>query len=536
MDLTIPLIAGIAALGYNFNLKRQKENSSKLNNKILAHEKPNSKTIFNSTYVNEAQLKMNEQAFLQTLKANNPLVTNTIDPVLFDYSCSGNNNESCNNLNNFTEEQKMLDGPLFNQKNDYLSSHLLVENYTNGQISDLTGLPMELTHQNMVPYTTIKGDYRSFDNTDYNTIRMEQLTGNVKPPSKDKGVEPIFQPHIDRSPYKQTYTQQVDHSRFDTSTKISGVTSVEQTTVGKIPQQMIRIDPKNVDQLRSKIKPKMTYKGNINPGKGFTQSMTDIGEYDFKSRGKQVYDSSKELTGYSFKNKQTELRPEQILKQNSGSIPEDSFGIAGIGNLASYLSISNWFNAFSVQKKDSIDTGNSKNEMRNLRINVGNIEQQNNNLDNTYIRTQERDTTIQNRYIGLPSALTKYGFTEKNNTLDEPKITNKEMNLFAYQGNKVNPINQPTNYDSLQSNVKGTNKVVPLEHFANGKLATTVSTNEIGKIGMSNRFNSQSHSGYKGYMGNQLQLQNSGKYALQTKDKSQDLSSRSLTHFNLATL
>lgn len=537
MDLTLPILVGVAALGYNFNLKKNKNknNISKLNDNVLAHEKSNSKHIFNSNMINESQVKMNDQSVLQTLKSEKPLITNTINPVLFDYSCSSENNDSCGNLNNYSEEKKMLNGPLFNTNSDYLSEHVLVENYTDGQISDLTGLPMDLTHENMVPYTTLKGDYRVLDQNEYNSNRMHQLSGDVRPLSKDKDVTPIYQPHVDRSPYKMTYTQMIDQARFDTSTKISGVTSVEQTTVGKIPQQMIRIEPKNVDQLRSKIKPKMTYKGNINPGKGFTQAMTDIGEYDFKSRGKKVYNADTQLSGYSFKNKKGDIRPEQVLKNNKTDMPENSYGIAGIGNFASYLNVSDWFNSFSTQKKDSIHTNDSKNGMRNLKIPKGNIEQQNNNLDNTYLRTQERDTTIQNNYIGLPSALSKFGFTNKNDTLDTPKITNKEMNLLEYQGNKVYPINAPIDRESTFNN-KGTNKVVPLQHFSNGKLATSGTTSDIGVFQLSNRMESVSHSGYKSFMGNQLDIKNIGQYSFNSSGKSQDMSSRNTTHHTLSPL
>ena len=485
MDLSIPILVSLGALGYTLN---NKSNKSHLNNKMLGREKPSSKHTFNSNFVNEAKLKELETATLHYKKSHKPGITNVVNSSVYPLDCTFNSEKDaqankdkgiCNDpYDIYPESEKLLNGPMFNKNLDYLYDHILIENY-NGPISNISGLPMELTHNNMMPNTTIKGDYRGYENTGARQTRLEEITGNTYKPVKN--TKPFAQPHNDRSPYKGSFTQMVDRARYDTSKFISNVVPFEQVTVGKIPQQMIRVKEKNVDDLRSKINPKQVHFGRTNHAKGNPLPMNDIGKYEIKSRGIKEYklginNSVPTSTFYKKGYNTNEFTTFQDPKKCS--MEELNMGNPN-KNTGSYFGISELWNAITGIKKDAVESDIAHNSIRNAKMNQYDQTHNENNLNNTYLKDQERDTTIINKYTSIAGKPT-FGFSNHSRDPSQVKTTNKEMNLQSYFGISEAPINAPLLYDS-QKNITNMSEKPLFENYTpNGLMATLPEKSQIG--------------------------------------------------------
>jgi hypothetical protein len=479
MDLSIPILISLGALGYTLNTKK---NETHLNNKMLGREKPSSKHTFNSNFVNEAKLKDLEVATLQHKKSRKPGITNVINSSVYPLDCSfdSETNRSggiCNDL--FPEEsEKLLNGPMFNKDLDYLYDHIPIENY-DGPISNMSGLPMELTHNNMMPNTTIKGDYRVYDNVEARQTRLEEITGNTYKP--EKNIKPFAQPHVDRSPYKQSFTQVVDKSRFDVSKFISNVVPFKQITVGKIPQQMIRIKEKNVDQLRSKVNPKQVHYGRTNHAKGHALPMNEIGKYDRKSRGVKDYKlgiNNSMPTSAFYKKGYNTNEFTKFQEPKKTAVNEVNIGNPN-KNTGSYFGISELWNAITGIKKDSVESNMSNNSIRNAKMNTFTQTHNENNLNHTYLKEQERDTTIINKYTGI-AAKQDFGFSNHVRDPSQIKTTNKEMNLQSYFGISEAPNNAPLLYDNQKSITNMSEKPLFENYTPNGLMATLPEKSQIG--------------------------------------------------------
>ncbi len=480
MDLTIPIIASLGYLGYNISSKNSsnKEANSnkknKLNDNVLGKEKPSSKHVYNSSFVKEAQLKEKELSTLNYLKSRQPAITNVINSSVYPLDCKKEGVYCNDSLDVWEEKDELLAGPLFNQALDYLNPKILVESADNVEISELSGLPMEKTHNNMMPYTTLKGDYRLNDEVGYNSSnniyqsKLYQYTGNDKT-TQPKNVELIQDIVPDRLPMKPTMTQLVDFDRYNTSKNISGVLPFSQITVGKIPQQLIQTPVKTVDELRSKNSPKITYQGRTNHAKINSLPMNDIGQdkYQIKSRSPREFElginNSSVSRQYKAGNIQSkvvdfDLKPSKTFEETLGNVGR---------SLSSYLGISDAWNAITGFKKDDIGNGDAKNSIRNARMDMYSQTFNDSVQNSTYLKSQERDSTTINKYTGNVG---KSNFAPSNRNIDptQPKITNKEMNLHEYQGISRNPTNAPMSYKSFTENAKLAEKVYKNGYFAGG--------------------------------------------------------------------
>lgn len=467
MDLTLPIIGLIGAIGYKLS-STESLKKNKLNDNFLGRELPSSKHVYNSNFVTESQLKERELSTLNYIKSYNPVRTNVIDSNVFNLDCNSERKDIkyCNDRFSTEESDALLNGPLFKQNNDYLNPKYLVENYINGPISELSGLPMELSHNNMTPYTTIKKDTQIMNNYDVFQTTLNKYTGNDKTRTP-KNTEPFFQNTPERLPNKPSYTQLVDHSRFNTGQRISGVIPVDQTTVGKIPQQLIRTPVKTVDQLRSKLNPKQIYEGRTNH-KGGPAERIEIDSFERKSRTEGMYELNFDRSSISPKIKATEA-PYSITSNYSNNkdklINENINGTPG-KNVSSYLGISENFNDITGFRKDVVDSGNSRNGTRNARMNVYSQKDIENNINNTYIKDQERDTTISNKYTG-PVGKSSFGKRQTEYDVSPAKTTNKEMNLKEYIGVTSSNVPAPMDYES-QKNFQINHKVMKENYTSNG--------------------------------------------------------------------
>lgn len=528
MDLSIPILVSLGSLGFFLN-KNKKNTENKLNDNLLGREKPSSKSTFNSNFVKESELKEKELSTLNYLKSMKPTITNVIDSNVYPLDCNDSKNYCNDSYNVYEEKEELLNGPLFNQKNDYLFSSKIEQFDENGnQISQLTGKPMEMTHNNMVPYTTIKGDSRGYDNNNIYQTKLDKFTGNDKT-TQPKNIKPFAQPSVNRMPNMPNFTQLVDRSRFDTSKLISGIIPFEQITVGKIPQQLIQTKPRNVDELRSKNSPKIVYEGRNNHGRKDQVPMNDIGIYEQKGRGKHLrsYEPNikNSIVGGFYKKGYSTNELTQIQEPKCKNVNEKNMGNPNKNN-ASYFGISELWNAITGYKKDSLDTQDSKNAIRNAKMGRYSQTSNENNLNNTYIKDQERDTTIQNRYT---APVGKHNFAPSNRNRDptEPKTTNKEMNLHEYSGIASAPISAPIHYKSLKNSMNIVEKPLFENYTPNGLSAHTSSVSQLGLVETINQPNKDYYFG-NGKMEslNQTNINTFGNFSLNNNKQMTDMGQR----------
>ncbi len=479
MDLSIPLIGVLSYFGYNISEKKTKQKKNKLNDELLGREMPSSKHTFNSTFVKEAELKELEQSTLNYIKSEKPALTNVVNSSIYPFNGYDQGNSNLNE-----EEAQILNGPLFKQKMDYLSNKFLIEPMQGGpQLSELSGLPMEMSHNNMMPFTTIHGENRAYANDTVNSITLNKFTGNEKTTNREvpKNTAPFFKPTPQRLPNEANFTQKVDRSRFDTSKLISGVSPIPLITVGKIPQQLISTPVKNVDQLRNKNYPKLNAEGRTIPGSKLDKKSADIGEYNQKGRAPRQYEQNLRGTAVS-----SQIRKGDISNaitdykiKDCKNTQTEGYTPNAIERIANYIGISDIFNFTTGFKKDAVDTADKTTRNLKIKNHVYNYNQL--NLDNTYAKEQQRDTTIFNKYTA-PVSKGNFGATQREYSANPNKTTNREINITSYSGITSNPINAPIDYQSFLENNRVNPRLIVNDHYNNGGRQLGTEKDDIGAV------------------------------------------------------
>jgi len=525
MDLSVPLLAGLSYLGYNISKKKTQRKNKKLRDELLGREKPTSRHTFNSTFVKESELKELEKSTLNYIKSQSPALTNVVNSV-YPLDCSDKNVYCNTSYDTYEEKDKILSGPLFNEKMDYLYNKYLIEPMdSNQQLSDLSGMPMEMSHTNMMPYTTLKGDSRIYTNNNVNQILLDKYTGRDKT-TMPKNTEPFFKPVPQRLPNEPTFTQKVDRERYNTSKLISGVSPVPQITVGKIPQQLITTPVKNVDQLRNRLYPRLAFEQRTNHAKGNAVPAT-IENYTQKSRSPRQFElgisrsavssqykkqnASNELTDYRIKDCKTGY--------NEGYIPSI------VKRINNYLGLSDLFNYTTGFKKDALDT--AEHNVRNVRMNDASQYTNDMQQQNTYVKEQSRDTTIFNQYSG-PVSKGNFGFTQREYDENPNKITNREMNLTSYSGITSNPVKGPMDYNSFLDNARINNtKIVKQDHFNAGGRQMGITNEQFGEEKLINKVDKIDYfSNTKVPIQSQRNIQNEGLFEFNNSVSSSDFLNR----------
>lgn len=523
MDLSIPILGALSYLGSMLSKNNQDSSKkSKRNDNFLSREKPSAKHTFNSTFVKEAELKQLELSTRNYIKAQSPATTNVINSSVFPFN--GNSSADAS----VEENTSILKGPLFNSNADYLFNKYLIEpmQAAGQQLSPMTGLPMEMSHTNMMPYTTIKGDNRIYQNSNVYQTQLHKYTGTDKT-TVPKNTEPFFKPVPMRLPNEPTFTQKVDHTRYDTSTRYSGVTTVPQITVGKIPQQLISTPVKTVDQLRNKLYPKVSYEGRSQHGKGSHTTYSGVGDYNQKGRAPRMYTGVGENLAPSSQFKKPEFNEFTDFKssmKNKNTGTEGYIGIGGKPN-SSYFGTSEEYNFITGTKKDGLLTQDDNN-IRN--VGLKHLENDFNGtvLGNTFTKSQERDTTIYNNYTA-PVNKGAYGFSQREYDVNPNKTTNREINITSYSGIAKNPVAAPINYNSFLENNRVNNRPIVEDRFTNGSRQIGLEENRFPK--QKNQIQStlvNYFSNARLPMDNQVEVGNYGSSKINNTINSHDFSSR----------
>ncbi len=271
------LLAAVVGYGYYYHQTSQ-------NVPLINKEEP--KNIFESKRalkIRQDELKYGDQVYKEPNRifAGPPKHDNK--PVLFnkvDYQ----NNKLPIEFNSFDKndiysEIKVTDQP--NKPiNQYDSNFPIAGGWYGVSLNGEPIDPNTFKHNNMVPFfgSTVK---QNLDEK-ANATKLETFTGNINYYEEKKEIGPLFQPETNVSnPYGMASFTSYEQNRYIPSKIMNNVTPVERVRVGPGLNQGYTAQPsggfqqinardyqlpKNVDELRVKTNPKLTYHGRILAG------------------------------------------------------------------------------------------------------------------------------------------------------------------------------------------------------------------------------------------------------------------------------
>uniref|UniRef100_A0A6C0H747 Uncharacterized protein n=1 Tax=viral metagenome TaxID=1070528 RepID=A0A6C0H747_9ZZZZ len=298
-DLTLPIIGLTTLAGYFFSQNgrnpRQRREERK---QIDTLEKPNGDNIYESKQFETVNTEMLNRSFKNYRDAEDPASTGVLPPLFNIYSAVGSDQiispmthgqvsklsseqqaeiTRINRTVDVTQSQKspaIDDRPMFNQsfavvgkEHEDVGAELRV---TNNQVSLLTGLPIDTSHNNMVPFfgSNVRQNVEKFTNESI----MENMTGKKPTFQHKKEIAPMFskaQQDIYGTP---TLTENIDTDRYIPSLYRQNEKPFDDQKIQKPIAWTIDNDVqpwkqfKTVDDLRVASKPKSTYEGVVVPG------------------------------------------------------------------------------------------------------------------------------------------------------------------------------------------------------------------------------------------------------------------------------
>ena len=468
-DLTLPIIGLTSLAGYFFSKRDTKQTTEiddqKISNKIKK-ETPNGNNIYTSDTVNAVNAEMLERSMQHYKKSENPSETGVLPPLFNTYSIVGNeyffeNNmptktiSEINDINRYASvkapEPPIVNRPMFNklQFEGTVSQDKMIsqfdEKVIDTNVSLLTGLPLDIQHNNMVPFfgSNRKQNIETFNNLSV----LDKHTGNTSVFKHKREVNAMFEPQQENIYGNPVFTTQVNETRYIPSLyKQNEKPFLEQRVsapIAGIYENKIRPVFKEVNELRPGNKPKETYKGEIIVGQrgSVRGTQSDVN----KHRPDTYYESGPERyftsIGEFVAPKLTEDYSTNFKMTNRKDYNLEYYG----GIRSDHLEQRPHINAIG----DSVD--NSR-ELIGL---VDSVMQQpkRENYENDWVRNVKRNTEDVNDYgrAGMVSYETERATTETNTHLlnaqkremglrtvyrDMPKITTKETTLlFDNRGN-----------------------------------------------------------------------------------------------------
>jgi hypothetical protein len=452
MDLAI--IAGVMYVAYNFSSTSDRSNTE-IRNKVSQKDKFSGKSIYESTRFDQVNTEIKKIADKAFRDGNDPK-SFTIPPF-YNSLC---NTDGCDG----DKKQKISKNSILPRINEAKmpksKSELRVENVSlqsqiglsndvqstslTNPISILTGKPLQMTHNNMVPF--FKGTVTQSTDIKSNVAILERFTGKLDNPTIKKEVKSFYdQTNKQEVNGNKLYTDKVSRDRFYQSGLKNNISPTPQLRVKPLPQEVVRPVYKTIDELRVSSNPKKVFEGRIIHGQN--QSTTARGIItSFEKNKPEIYhenDPSKYFTGSTISG--------PALRENFDNLPcsnRQSEGYMGpaqsaIGQKIQYTpahsSDSNGFlTIVSAPHKESFHA----NPVRNFAPSVKSVTDY--GKGSFIALPNERDTTSRQHVLNMAD-------TSKGNYLynpDQAKTTQKELNLFEYTGNAeaVNPAHQ--NYEA----------------------------------------------------------------------------------------
>lgn len=257
---------------------------------LIQVDKPNGDNIYSSNKVEEINQKILEMSTENYEKAKRPAETGVLPPLYNSYSIVGHKNGSdtigsSSKIRQMYEDSKLQDPkkvkgtdiesrPMFNVSIDGVGTQRspspspISTGNEDVEKSLLTGLPLQRTHQNMVPFFggTVKQNMEEFSNESL----LDKRSGNVSTYFKKKEVGPRFENVRENIYGAPVFTTQVDTDRYIPSVFRQNEKVIEDIKVSAVKagtyENNIRPVFKTVDELRATSMQKQTYEGRVVPG------------------------------------------------------------------------------------------------------------------------------------------------------------------------------------------------------------------------------------------------------------------------------
>jgi hypothetical protein len=448
MDFVI--IAGIGYIAHSLSSTSDRSNvRTRIN--VAEKEKPSGKSIYESTRFDKVNSIIKKKARKSFTEANNP--NSFTIPPFYNSLC---NTDGCSpSVNKIPTKNSIL--PRVNEKKPKSVSKLRVENASKqsqiglsndiksqsltNPISILTGKPLEMTHNNMVPFYS--GSVTQSTDMKSNVAILERFTGKLDTPIIKKEVKSFFDKNKQEINGNKLYTDKVERDRFYQSGLKNNISPTPQVRVKPLPQEVVRPLFKTIDELRVSSNPKKVYEGRIIPGqnksdtaRGIITSFEKNNPEIFHENDPSKYFTGSTISGPTLRENFNNLRCTTRQSEESYMGPAQS----SIGNKIQYSNNSvgdDFTTVVSSPHKESFNI----NPIRNFGASEKGVTDY--GKCSFVAPPNERNTTNKQHILNMAD-------TSKGHYLynaDQAKTTQKELNLYEYTGNAeaVNPAHQ--NYD-----------------------------------------------------------------------------------------
>lgn len=291
-DLTLPLIGLTTLVGYFFSKNGKNPRQQEIRrNTVEAFDKPNGSNIYESNIVEEANKEILERSLENYKLAENPSKTGLIKPLFNTYSAVGNENimsielnaegnmtgvdsktlGKLNDLNRLGKQEKINieTQPMFKTGNILdVTGYSDLEN--DEKINNLTGLPYDVSHMNMIPFFggSIKQNIETFSNESL----LENRSGKTSTFKHKQEINSLYDKQPENIYGNKAFTTQVDIDRYIPSLYRQNERPIDQEYVaapisGTIDNPINpKVGAKTVDELRVLSKQKETYNGRTIAG------------------------------------------------------------------------------------------------------------------------------------------------------------------------------------------------------------------------------------------------------------------------------
>lgn len=492
MDLSIGLLGVLGIVGYNFRSKRTHEKEKRTH--VSPHSTPNGVSVYESK--DYLKVKNMEQNTLDdfhkksiVVKGTNRFVTSSgtgnqvkeRSPILQKVRFTGPHDTIEDDSPTMIHA-----GPMFNtgmRSYEDGTQKPFRENFTPmAGVSELSGARTDMTHQNMTPF------FGSHPNTvmDNNTSTVFAKHVGEKIPSKRETFQVANGPvdNVFGAPLARPELE-----RYVASNKQTNELPFDQLKVQPIPQEYMRILPRNVDELRTgSNNKKYTYGGRVNHGakehrRGFvgvvaknqpdTDYENDPGRY-FVTRA--AIPEKPSVVNYEEAYKST------VNKELASSTPNLGPGVnTGLGTRVGV--------SVDDDGKSTIYQRDTKNTFANdwVRNHVGEVRRDADAQKSYRAVGQERETTTRQDLIGVKGQEAMY-----RGLADSAKTTNKENTLFTYSGNVESAtIHVPENraqFSNAELRNQETREYIPGGVLARGIGSESVNITQRNTVGPNDHF------------------------------------------------
>ncbi|NDD83668.1 hypothetical protein EB118_15435 [bacterium] len=295
----LPLIGLTALAGYLLSQPKKVVRES-LRTSVKKVDSPNGDTVYSSNVVNEANQEILQRSLKNYKDAETPELTGVLPPLYNVYTntktdptlVSGGSNivhpGASEVRSKITDFNKQVDPTQLGSKIAEISDRPMFKNFygqlkgsvnpskvspfntnVDQEVSLLTGLPMDRTHNNMVPF--FGGNIKQKVETFSNVGLLDRHTGYSSTYKPKQETTPFFEKTVDNIFGAPVFTTQVDQDRYIQSNLREGEKPFQPERVaapiaGTVDNAIIP-KFKEVNDLRPGNRPKDSYEGRLLSGK-----------------------------------------------------------------------------------------------------------------------------------------------------------------------------------------------------------------------------------------------------------------------------